>query len=241
MLASAKRLINHGLRPLGHVVAHEPSVPSWQRFFSTLRANGMTPQTVFDIGVAQGTPWLYDAFPEAFYYLVDPTREALPHMQCWAQTLRAEVRNVALGASEGTAVIDVRDDIGGSTFFREVGPYVSVAKYEVPVRRFDALIGDFARPALCKIDVQGAELMVLEGMSTRMDDIDFIVIETSALATIENGPEIVEVMQMLKDHDLVLYDVLSLVRRPLDQALAQLDLAFVHADSPLRRDRRWRR
>ena len=154
MLASAKRLINHGLRPLGHVVAHEPCVPSGRRFFATLRANGLTPQTVFDIGVAQGTPWLYDAFPDAFYYLVDPTRESLPHMRRWAQRLRAEVMNVALGASAGTAVIDVRDEIGGSTFFREVGPHVSVANYEVPVQRFDALVADFARPALCKIDVQ---------------------------------------------------------------------------------------
>ncbi len=239
VLASAKRMINQGLQPLGLVIAHEPCVPSWQRFFATLRANGLTPQTVFDIGVAQGTPWLYDAFPEAFYYLVDPTRESLPHMQRWAQRLRAEVLNVALGARAGTTVIDVHDEIGCSTFFRELGPYVSAARYEVPVQRFDTLIGDFARPALCKIDVQGAELMVLEGMSARMRDIDAILIETSALATIENGPEVSAVIQKLKDYGFVLYDVLSLLRRPLDQALAQLDLAFVPEASPLRQDRRW--
>ncbi len=160
-------------------------------------------------------------------------------MQRWAQTLRAEVHNVALGAREGTAVIDVRDEIGGSTLFREVGPYVSVAKYEVPVRRFDALIANFARPALCKIDVQGAELMVLDGMAERIHAIDSIVIETSALATIEDGPELFDVMQKLKAFGFVLYDVLGLTRRPLDQALAQLDLAFVREDSPLRQDRRW--
>jgi FkbM family methyltransferase len=239
MLASAKHLINQGLQPLGHTIAHEPGVPSQRRFFATLRANGLAPRTVFDIGVAEGTPWLYDAFPDALYYLVDPTRESLPHMQRWAQRLQAEVLNVALGAHAGTAVIDVRDDIGGSTFFREVGAYVSVAKYEVPVQRFDALIGDFARPALCKIDVQGAELMVLEGMSGRIRDIDAIVIETSSLATIEDGPEIFAVMAKLKDYGFVLCDVLGLCRRPLDQALAQLDLAFVPETSQLRQDRRW--
>jgi len=239
MLASTRKLVNRVLRPFGQIIAHERCVPSWQRFFAVLKANSLTPQTVFDIGVAKGTPWLYDAFPEAYYYLIDPTRESLPYMQRWAQSLRAEVLNVALGASEGAEMIDVRDEIGGSTFFREVGPYTSVAKYEVPVRRFDAIIGDFKRPALCKIDVQGAELVVLEGISVRSRDIDFIIIETSAMATVDNGPEIFDVMTKLNDYGFVLYDVLGLNRRPLDQALAQLDLAFVKADSPLRRDRRW--
>jgi FkbM family methyltransferase len=240
MLASTKRLINQVLRPLGHIIIHEPCVPSWQRFFTVLRANSLTPQTVFDIGVAQGTPWLYGAFPDAFYYLVDPTKESVPYMQFWARSLHAEVLNVALGAGEGTEVIDVRDEIGGSTFFREVGPYTSVARYAVPVRRFDAIIGDFHRPALCKIDVQGAELMVLEGISNRSRDIDFIIIEVSSIATVDCGPEIFDVMKKLQEYGFVLYDVLGLTRRPLDHALAQLDLAFVKADSPLRRDRRWR-
>ncbi len=47
-------------------------------------------------------------------------------------------------------------------------------------------------------------------------------------------------MQKLKEYGFVLYDVLSLLRRPLDQALAQLDVAFVPEASPLRRDHRWR-
>ncbi len=81
--------------------------------------------------------------------------------------------------------------------------------------------------------------MVLEGMSARMAHIDAIIIETSALATIENGPEVFAVTQKLKDYGFVLYDVLGLLRWPLDHALAQLDLAFVPEAAPLRQDRRW--
>jgi FkbM family methyltransferase len=166
MLASKKRLINQVLRPVGHIITREPCVPAWQIFFAVLGANSVMPQTVFDIGVAQGTPWLYGAFPDAFYYLMDPARESLPNMQRWAQSLHAEILDIALGASHDTEVIDVRDEISGSTLFREVGPYTSVARCDVPVRLFDAIIDDFKQPALCKIDVRGAELIASTAFRT---------------------------------------------------------------------------
>jgi FkbM family methyltransferase len=38
---------------------------------------------------------------------------------------------------------------------------------EVSIQRFDAVVNKFDRPSLAKIDVQGAELMVLQGMGDR--------------------------------------------------------------------------
>ena len=60
--------------------------------------------------------------------------------------------------------MEIRADIQGSTLLEEVGPRDFLRFDYVPMRRFDRLFTSFARPALCKIDVQGAELMVLEGM-----------------------------------------------------------------------------
>ena len=225
MLASKKRLINQVLRSVGHIITREPCVPAWQIFFAVLRVNSVMPQTVFDIGVAQGTPWLYGAFPDAFYYLMDPARESLTNMQRWPQSLHAEILDVALGASEDTEVIDVRDEISGSTLFREVGPYTSVARCDVPVRLFDAIIDDFKRPALCKIDVRGAELIALHGISTRNRYIGFVIIETSATAAISRCPEIFDLMKRLNECGFMLYDVIGLTKCPPDQALAQIDLA----------------
>jgi FkbM family methyltransferase len=195
---------------------------------------------VFDIGVAQGTPELYAVFPDAHYYLVDPTRESLPYMERIARQLDARILNVALGDAEGELEIGVRtDDIGGSTFYEEIGPLGPTRRYPVPVRRFDQAIDGFERPALCKIDVQGSEMSVLRGMGKRIHDVDAILIEASVIATIRDGPEIAEVVSYLRQQGFVVYDVLGGGRRPLDSALAQLDLLFVKEDSPLRSDHRW--
>ena len=58
-----------------------------------------------------------------------------------------------------------------------------IGRYDVPVRRFDQVIEHFARPALAKIDAQGAEVMVLSGRGERLSELDAIIVETSTIAT----------------------------------------------------------
>ncbi len=242
LLGQIKRIVNRWIAPLtGHVLAHESVVPSFERFARRLRAAGLDPRTVFDIGVAEGTPWLYQAFPNAHFVLIDPTREALPYMRKWAQKLDAEIWNFALGDQEGVARINVRSEIGGSTFYEEIGEAEIVRTYDVIVRRFDDVVGEIVRPSICKIDVQGAELRVLRGMHKRISEIDVILCEASLIATIKSGPEIGEVFEFMREVNFVLYDIVGITRRPLDHALAQVDLVYVPAGSPLRSDRRWSR
>ena len=240
MLGSFKRLVNAHLARWGHVIARENVVPTEERLVSHLRRARLVPKTVFDIGVAYGTPWLYDAFPTAKFHLVDPTREALPHMQAWAKKLDADVHNFGLGDRTTQLRIAVRPEIGGSSLFDEVGDCEISASYAVPIRRFDLLFETFARPTLCKIDVQGAELMAINGMGDRIHDIDVFVVETSLIATLQGGaPEFADIVLSMKHHGFALYDIIGVNRRPLDGAMAQLDAVFVPKASPLRADRRW--
>lgn len=241
----ARRAITRGIRSVlakrGLELLPTAGAPSLATTAKLLKRYGVAPRTVLDIGVAEGTPELYAAFPDATYHLFDPTRESLPHMQAIARRLKATVHNVALGDHENSMAIAVRSEIGGSSLFEEVGtpPDPVVARYEVPVRRFDQLVGAFSRPALVKIDVQGAEVMVLRGMEGRLPEIDVVIIETSTIATLHGGPEFRDVFQFLDGHGFVLYDMVRLQRRPLDLAFAQFDPVFVPVDSPLRAVKRW--
>jgi FkbM family methyltransferase len=231
--------LKDALRPLASTLPSLSGLPSWARTLRVLQRRGFTPATVFDIGVGYGTFPLYRAFPGAFYHLVDPARESLAYMTRLSRQLRCEIHTVALSDRDGEAALEVRADIQESTLLEEVGPRQVRRVDRVPVRRFDSLFGPIERPSLCKIDVQGAELMVLGGMTGRLAEIDALVIETSTIATVKGGAEVYDVVRFLGENGFALADVVGLRRRPLDDATAQLDLMFVPQNGGPRIDRRW--
>jgi FkbM family methyltransferase len=231
--------LKDAVRPFASTLPSISGMPSWARTLRLLKRYGLTPATVFDIGVAYGTFPLYRAFPDAFYHLVDPARESLAYMERLSRQLRCEIHAVALGDRDGDAVLEVRSDIQESTLFEEVGPR-QVRRFDrVTIRRFDSLFGPIEKPSFCKIDVQGAELMVLRGMTGRLAEIDALVIETSTISTVKGGPEVYDIVRFLGEHGFALADIVGLRRRPLDDATAQIDLMFVPQDSGPRSDRRW--
>jgi FkbM family methyltransferase len=231
--------LKNALRPF------EPWIPlrtprlSWQRSLGALKGQGFAPATVFDVGVGFGTFGLYQLFPGAFYHLIEPTPESQPHLQRIARSLRCQIHPLALGDRDGEAKFEIRADIQGSTLLEEVGERDFLRFETVPMQRFDTLFPHVEGPALAKIDVQGAEMMVLRGMTGRLAELDAVIVETSTIATVKGGAEVADVVSFMREHGFVVADVLGLKRRPLDDATAQLDLLFVPEDSNLRADRRW--
>jgi FkbM family methyltransferase len=236
-----KKLLKSVSRYLGLEVLLAGRAPSWEYTFSLLKKKHFNPRTIIDIGVASGTPVLYATWPEAAFVLVDPLKESLPIMESLAKRMNARVFNVALGDRKDRATIDVRPELGGSTLLEERGHKQSVTSYEVPVERLDSLIErkSLEGPCLCKIDVQGAELMVLRGMTGLLDAMDLLIIEVSLIDTLVDAPIFHDIDAFLSGHGFVLYDILDLGRRPLDGALGQMDVVYCKKDSALRSDRRW--
>jgi FkbM family methyltransferase len=238
LLGSIKRSVNALLARHGHIVATESTVPSFDRFVSLLRRANLMPRTVIDIGVAYGTPWLYKAFPDARYHLVDPTRESLPYMQSWAKKLDAEIHNIALGTESCSMQIATRSTIIHATLLRDITMPPVEYEYDVPVQRFDKLFLSLERPALCKIDVEGAESLVLQGMGERIHELDAIIVELSTITLYERGPEFADIMGYMANHRFSFFEICGVTRRPFDGALHQIDAVFVPKQSPLR-PRRW--
>jgi FkbM family methyltransferase len=247
--ASFKDLVKTGLAGVnrtsewsGLQVIPKRRTVSFRASFQRVKALGFNPATVFDIGVGYGTPELYASFKDARYFLVDPVPESSTYMQKWCRVLNASSHNIALGEADGELEVGVPSDIRGTTIFRQV-EQIGALKYSVvPIRRFDSVfhLTDLITPCLVKIDVQGAELAVLKGMGSLLTSVEVVVIEVSSIVTLDGGAAVIyEVMAYMEQNGFAVYDICDFSRRPLDGALAQVDLMFVAKTSRLRADRRW--
>lgn len=78
---------------------------------------------------------------------------------------RSTVVEVALGAQEGTAELAIADDWDTKHSIVNDGD----STITVPVRRGDAIASELGAPDILKIDVEGAELDVLDGLSETIE------------------------------------------------------------------------
>jgi hypothetical protein len=114
-----------------------------------------------------------------------------------------------------------------------------------PIERFPQTTVDAAvsahyggrAPDLLKLDVQGYELWVLKGSEKSLPGIRVILAEVNLLDIHEGVPLLHEMTSWLAQRGFVAYDICGLTRRPLDDALWQVDMIFVRQDDGLRADK----
>lgn len=200
---------------------------------------GFTPLTIIDVGVANGTFDLYERYPEANILLIEPLEEFEEDLRAISRKYRAEYVLAAAGAKEGKTDINVHPDLVGSSLFKEIeGAHVDGFTREVPVVTIDDLCSkrNLRGPYLIKVDVQGAECSVLDGAGKALDDAELIILEASLFQPFRNGPQFYDVIAYMKKAGFAVYDIFGGHVRPLDNALAQVDMAFVKENSRFRKD-----
>jgi FkbM family methyltransferase len=216
----------------------QPSRQSFQGCLHQAIQNGLTPQTVIDVGVATGTPDLYQAFPSAFHLLIEPLVENLPYLEHWKQQLAiCEYRVAAAARQAGQMTINVHPDLVGSSLYKETeGPAVDGIEREIATLTLNGLVEELnlSGPYLIKIDTQGSELDVLEGAARLLPETEFIVLEVSFFNFFQDAPMAYDYIHFMKERGFVIYDIFDLSYRLLDGALSQVNMAFVRADSKFR-------
>jgi FkbM family methyltransferase len=208
-----------------------------------LRARGVAPGTLIDVGVAAGTPELYAAFPDTALLLVEPLAEHEPHLQALvAQRPGSGYELAAAGAAPGELEIAVHRVPACSSVLGDRDPGgPPAARRTVPVVRLDDLVAQRGprAPYLLKVDVEGAELQVLQGAPLTLTETDVVLLEVSFFQLVPGGAQLADVVAWMRDAGFSAYDLYAGHLRPLDGALAQVDMAFVRTDGPLRADHRY--
>jgi FkbM family methyltransferase len=170
-------------------------------------------------------------FPEAKYILVEPLEEYEPFLNRVLKTIPgAELVQVAAAQGRGDVVIHVHPDlVGSSVYLEQEDSTVNGVPRTVPALSLDEITRErnLEAPYLVKIDVQGAELDVLEGGEEALKKTDYLLLEVSLFGFFKGGPQLYDVTTFMKSRGFVIYEILGLQYRPLDNALSQVDLAFV--------------
>jgi len=202
----------------------------------------ISPATVIDVGAAYGgfSEECATLFPLSRYVMLEPLVEYRRALQDLEQR-HPSMRHICAAAASraGDIVIHVHPDLVGSSVLREVesGTEVNGVPRTVPAVTIDAVVREMGvkGPFLLKVDVQGAELDVLRGAAETLAETEYVLCEISLFRFFESGPELIDVVTYMKNQGLVAYDLGNLQYRPLDNALSQVDLAFVKEEGNFRR------
>jgi FkbM family methyltransferase len=198
---------------------------------------GFEPATVIDVGVGHGTFDLYERFPRADHLLVEPLEEFRPVLEEVARKYRATYILAAAGARNGMAQIGVHSYLEGSSLLPEKGRHDDVVMRTVPVVTLDGVCKErgLRGPYLLKVDVQGAELEVVAGASEVLSETEAAILEVSLFQFAVDGPQFADIVDAMSERGFVVYDIVGGHTRPLDGALAQVDLTFVKEAGRFRR------
>jgi FkbM family methyltransferase len=234
-------IINSLLRPLSLklVTARTPN-RNFEEFFRHLASLDYRFKTVVDVGVGNGTESLYRGTTGANYFLVEAVPDNTEILHAIAKRLNAQLFNVAAGKHSGTLDFYRHADTTGSSSLKQLedNDEINGQLISVTVERLDKLLPhDIAQPCLLKIDTQGAELDVLEGIQGLLSRIDMIILEVSFHEFRQGAPEVATVIGYMDNIGFVPYEILEGHYRSLDNALAQVDIVFVPKNSVLRKEK----
>ena len=230
------------VKPIRERLARKLQVPSIPLCLEHLQSCGFNPGHIVDVGAYQGD-FARDClriWPDVKISCFEPQ----PHMASKLAALAREnpgqiaVFDCLLGAQEQEAVTLYQAETASSVLVEYEQKHPSI---ERPMRRLDEVKQEmrYGGCDFLKLDVQGYELEVLKGAETCLGAVQAILAEVNLLDIHKDVPLLPEFVQWLSFRGFVPYDICGMTRRPLDNALWQIDMLFVPMESRLRQDKRW--
>jgi FkbM family methyltransferase len=238
-------LIERLLARRGYVIQLAGSPPrGFSDFLAFARRCGVAPKTVYDIGVGNGTPWLYDAFSDAKLVLVEPLEVFRPRIEEIIRRTGATCHFTALGKEAGQARFRIPSItatssslFGRSEEFRllEQGTQRDIGErfIDVPIATLDSIAVETG-PCVVKIDVEGAELGVIAGGHATLARAELVLLEISVLHRFDGEPSFAEAIATMDRLGFEVFDFPELTQTSAHGPLSYVDVAFVPRNRPWR-------
>jgi len=251
-----ERLLNSALRNMGLELSRIPKqsnpggagrpIANTRMFLEDVQARGFTPQGIIDVGANRGnwTRMAMSIFPHARVLMIEPQNEMKHSLEELCRSFESvEYVQAGAGKESGELVQTIWEDLAGSSFLPEVrdDKLANGKQRKTPIVTIDDLLNERKSfiPDLVKLDIQGFELEALKGATSAFGKTQVFILETSLYHFFKDMPTTADCIMFMAERGYELYDVTEFLRRPLDGALGQIDLAFALREGTLRSSDRW--
>lgn len=208
--------------------------------FNSMKRNGQHIQYVLDVGAYRGafTNTVHAVWPSAITWQIEADDRQLEH--------NSKAIIALVGDHEKEAVdfytLPVTKNTTGSSIFKELTPYynpTSMVVLKKPMTTIDKLdeihnfYGDWKNYGMLKLDIQGAELLALDGATKFLErrQPKYILVECSVAQYNAGSPKILRVMNYMEHLGYEMQDVFDMSRSDTE-SLIQIDVLFVKINKP---------
>jgi FkbM family methyltransferase len=214
---------------------------------ANMRRLGFRPSRIVDIGAYKGE-WAEMAgavFPEASVLMLEAQENKRATLEERKRASRGRLDfRISLLGREARENVEFHQYAQAETAASVLVDHKSAFSHKLTCRMqvLDDLLreSNFVAPELLKLDVQGYELEVLKGGEQTMASAQAVLMEVSLIDLYQNNPLLHEVTAFMDARGFRAYDICSLMRRPLDDALCQTDIIFLKRGSPLLESTQWK-
>lgn len=217
-------------------------IPDQLTSLTRLRDLGFSPKVVFDIGAYNGefSDFCTHLWPTVCVHAFEGLPDKIDFLQRKFEGSNVRIVPNLVGESNRENVEFFADETASSVLYSDE-VYSKKKLVRQKMISLDAYIEESSSsaPTLLKIDTQGYEFPIIKGCERNLNDIDVFIIETNFIEVYHHSANASEVIGHLYERGFVIYDICEIHRRPLDQALVQVDFMFVKKDSFLRQNKLW--
>ncbi len=222
---------------LSHKYQNKNQITNAELILDLLKRKNFNPKYILDIGCGYGqwTNKLLKFYPSSKYLLFDADKKNIEKLN----VLKNKYNNVSYKIcllSDGNKSYKFYNMGYGSSIFEEQ------TSHERQVVEISSTTLNQELPSelksqsnnLIKLDVQGAELKVLDGLKETINSFEVIILEVSLHNYNKDSPLFDKVMNYMNDKDFRLYDLFDLKRLGDNESfLLQFDCVFVRNNSNL--------
>ncbi|MCX6239088.1 MAG: FkbM family methyltransferase [Bacteroidia bacterium] len=217
-------------------------IPTPKISLERLKNNGFKPDIIFDVGAYHGefAKMCLEIWPKSKVVCFEALEEKIAllkeisekdHRISVIPGLVGDEDNENVCFNENESASSVLDEYESKNFTKV---FHKMRKLETCIKEFILPI-----PNLLKIDTQGFEYPVLKGIESKLNSIDIILAELNFIDIHKDVKLSHEVIRLLNDYNFLPFDIAQIHRRPIDNAVWQVDYIFVKKNSPLRSNKNW--